>query len=83
MAEGNRTHKTYSAHILAEEWITNFVVGKDEHSRWLKHSANNHFLDPTALMLAAAEMAGLGVFATAPYPQALQPQGIRTDGQSP
>ncbi len=59
---GNRDHKTYSAHILAEEWITDFVPGKGERSRWLKHSGNNHFFDATALILAAAEMAGQGIF---------------------
>lgn len=62
--QGNRDHKTFSAHILAEEWITRFVEGKGEKSYFHKHSGNNHFLDATALMLAAAEMAGAGIFDT-------------------
>jgi len=61
---GNRNHNTYSAHILSEEWITEFAQGKGERSRWLKHSGNNHLLDATALMLAAAEMTGSGLFGT-------------------
>lgn len=62
--EGSRDHRTFGAHILAEEWVTEFVAGKGERSRWLKHSGNNHFLDATALMLAAGEMAGIGIFQT-------------------
>jgi hypothetical protein len=62
---GNRNHKTFSAHILAEEWVTEFVPKKGERSKWLKHSGNNHFLDATSLMLAAAEMSDVGIFARA------------------
>ncbi len=60
---GRRDHHTYAAHIVAEEWITEFLPGKGEKSRWIKHSANNHYLDATALCLCGAEMAGCGLFA--------------------
>lgn len=59
---GSRDHHTYASHILAEEWITEFIPNKGERSRWLVHSGNNHFFDATALCLAAAEMANAGVF---------------------
>jgi hypothetical protein len=59
---GGRDHKTFSAHTLAEEWVTEFLPGKGERSRFVVHSANNHFLDATALCLAGAEMLGRGMF---------------------
>ena len=60
---GNRDHKTFSAHILSEEFVTEFVAGKGERSRWLAHSKNNHWLDSVSMMLAGAEMVGRGLFA--------------------
>jgi len=68
--QGSRTHKTFSAHVLAEEFVSEFVPGKGERSYWLKHSANNHYFDAAALCLCAAEMAGCGVFAR-PKPKAV------------
>lgn len=59
---GKRDHHTFAAHILAEEWITEFLAGKGDRSRFVVHSNNNHFLDATALMLAGAEMSGCGIF---------------------
>ncbi|MEX2119582.1 MAG: terminase gpA endonuclease subunit [Pirellulales bacterium] len=66
--QGSRDHHTFSAHILSEEWVTEFTPNKGERSRWLRHSGNNHFFDATALMLAAAEMAGAGIFGPAKQP---------------
>ena len=43
----------FPAHIVAEEWCVEFVPGKGERARWVVQSANNHFLDATALRFAA------------------------------
>ena len=59
---GSRDHHSFAQHILAEEWVTEFLPGKGERSYWLNHSANNHYLDATALCLCAGEMAGFGMF---------------------
>lgn len=60
---GKRDHHTFAAHIMAEEYITEFVHGKGEKNRRVAHSANNHFYDAAGLMLCGAEQAGFGVFA--------------------
>ena len=80
---GSRDHLRFAAHIVAEEWISEFVLGKGERSRWVTHTSSNHFLDATALCLAGAEMAGYGLFA--PVAAAEQPSRpkILSMGHSP
>ncbi len=73
--QSKMTHKTYSHHICAEIWEERFIEGKGLVGKWVPKSKRNHWLDATAMALAAA-----GVFGFRVLPKT-QPQAkpIRTE----
>ena len=66
--EGNKRHLSYSQHVVAEEWVSEFKQGKGEKCYWLVHNRNNHWLDATALAAAAASIHGINVMTNADTP---------------
>jgi hypothetical protein len=52
-------HNSFSQHIVAEEFQTQFVQGKGVKSKWEKVNENNHWLDATYLAAAASEVLGV------------------------
>jgi hypothetical protein len=77
---GKRDHHSFAQHIMAEEWVTEFIAGKGERSRFQKHSNNNHYLDATAMMLCGAEMEGYGIFT--PEPDTRRRAAVISSGRS-
>ncbi len=51
---GSKKHLSYSQHIVAEEYVSEFVKEKGEKRFWIVHNRNNHWLDATTMMSAAA-----------------------------
>lgn len=60
---GSKDHLTFSQHIVAEEWVTDFKKGKGERCYWMVHNRNNHYLDATAMAAAAASLHGVSPLA--------------------
>lgn len=58
----NRSHSVYSAQIVAEELLEEFVDGKGLKEYWYVHSEQNHFLDATAYACAGSEVCGVKLF---------------------
>ena len=55
------THKSFSHHICAEMWEEKFIEGKGVVGKWEPKSRANHWLDATAMALAASGVAGFRV----------------------
>ena len=53
-----KRHLSFSHHIVAEERQDTFVEGKGVVRRWIQTNKNNHWLDATALALAASGVFG-------------------------
>lgn len=66
--EGKRGHRTYSNHIIAEEWVSEFTPGKGEKCYWIVHDRNNHWLDSTAMASAAGAFLGANLLTGVPSP---------------
>jgi len=58
-------HRTFAAHITAEQWQREFIVGKGWREGFLVRSRHNHWLDNLANAAAAADILGLTVMAPA------------------
>ncbi len=69
----SRGHFSYCAHILAEEWVSEFVEGKGTKEYWVVRSDNNHWLDATALACAAGEIRGIRLVAPSETQLVAQP----------
>lgn len=69
-----RGHFSYCAHIVAEEWVSEFIEGKGTREYWVVRSDNNHWLDATALACAAGEVRGIRL--VAPSETTLTPQPL-------
>lgn len=59
-----KKHLSYSHHIVAEERRDQFIEGKGVVRKWVQVNKNNHWLDATALALAAAGVFGHKLIAT-------------------
>ena len=59
--KGTKKHISFSQHIVAEEWVSEFKQGKGERCYWMVHNRNNHWLDSTAMSAAAAGMEGISL----------------------
>ena len=70
-------HSAWARGVMAEEWITEYITGKGDRSRWKVNSKHNHPLDVTALLKVAADMLGLRVFAGAAATSPPKPKGRR------
>ncbi len=57
----SRGHLSYSNHIVAEEWVSEFQQGKGEKEYWIAHNRNNHWLDATSMAAAAATLKKISV----------------------
>jgi hypothetical protein len=73
----NKEHMTYSHHIVAEIYEERFVQGKGLVKKWVARHRNNHWLDATAMALAAGGCLGFrtipaGIAPTQPSGQAYQ-----------
>lgn len=64
----NKQHLSFSQHIVAEEFVSEFQEGKGEKKFWLVHNRNNHWLDATYMAAAAASTQGISVMANASSP---------------
>jgi hypothetical protein len=53
-----KRHLAFSHHIVAEERRDTFVEGKGMVRKWVQTNKNNHYLDATALALAASGVYG-------------------------
>lgn len=53
-----KRHLSFSHHIVAEERRDTFVEGKGMVRKWVQTNKNNHYLDATALALAASGVYG-------------------------
>ena len=60
---GSRSHLTFSQHIVAEEWVSDFKQGRGERCYWVVHNRNNHFLDAVTMASAAASLSGVNPLA--------------------
>jgi hypothetical protein len=70
-----KKHLTFSHHIVAEERRDQFIEGKGTVRKWVTVSRNNHWLDATALALAASGIYGHRLIqATIRTPQPVAPQ---------
>jgi hypothetical protein len=69
----NRTNSVYTAQIVAEEFLSEFIDGKGVKEYWHVHSDQNHFLDATAYACAGSEVCGVKLFGT---PEELQPRQV-------
>lgn len=59
--EDAKEHLSYAHHIVAEERRETFIPGKGVVKKWAVINRNNHWLDATALALAASSVLGLTV----------------------
>jgi hypothetical protein len=59
--ENHKEHLSYSHHIVAEERQESFTPGKGLIRKWVVTNRNNHWLDATALALAAGGILGIKV----------------------
>jgi hypothetical protein len=59
--QGSKKHISFSQHIVAEEWVSEFKQGKGERCYWMVHNRNNHWLDATSMAAAAAGMQGISL----------------------
>lgn len=71
--EDNKEHMTYSHHIVAEVYEERFIGGKGLVKKWVPKHKNNHWLDATAMALAAAGCLGFRTISIG-APMATQPQ---------
>lgn len=58
---GSKQHFSFSQHIVAEEYVSEFKTGKGEKCYWMVHNRNNHWLDSTAMAAAAAAKYGVSM----------------------
>jgi hypothetical protein len=56
-----KEHLSYSHHIVAEQLRETFEAGKGAVRKWVKVSKNNHWLDATAMALAASGVMGFRI----------------------
>jgi phage terminase large subunit GpA-like protein len=66
-----REHLAFAKHLTAEQQVEEFEAGKGSVIRWERKSRNNHWLDATALAVAAADF--VGVAWTPPDPLVAEP----------
>jgi hypothetical protein len=57
-SQDSKKHLSYSHHIVAEERRDQFIEGKGVVRKWVQVNKNNHWLDATALALAASGVFG-------------------------
>jgi hypothetical protein len=72
-----KKHLSFSHHIVAEERRDQFVEGKGMIRKWIQTNKNNHWLDATALALAASGVFGHRLIqskTTAPMPTQQRPR---------
>jgi hypothetical protein len=77
--EGNQRHASFSQHIVAEEWVTEFVEGKGTKDYFLVKNDNNHWLDALYMTAAGSEVVGVKLMAAADVP--IEPRKV--DGNKP
>lgn len=65
-SEDTKKHLSFSHHIVAEERRDTFIDGKGMVRKWVQTNKNNHWLDATALALAAAGVYGHRLIRVAP-----------------
>jgi len=81
--ESKMAHKSFSHHICAEIWEEKFVEGKGLIGKWQPKSKRNHWLDATAMALAAAGVHGYRVLPrTLALPPAAQQNQSKQNQQS-
>lgn len=54
-----RGHSSYSQHIVAEQFVSEFREGKGTKTYWDVRNDNNHYLDATYMAAAASEAMGV------------------------
>ncbi len=54
-----RGHSSYSQHIVAEQFVSEFKEGKGTKTYWDVRNDNNHWLDATYMAAAASEAMGI------------------------
>jgi hypothetical protein len=59
MPPKSKRHTTYSQHIVAEQLVEEFKIGKGTKRYWQTVNANNHWLDATYMAAAAAAAQGI------------------------
>lgn len=74
--EGSRKHISFSKHVVAEEWVSEFKQGKGERTFWTVHNRNNHWLDALTMATAAAGTLGVRVMQSQDKPK-LAPQNVQ------
>jgi len=58
VSDNAKRHISFSHHIVAEERQDQFIEGKGVVRKWIQTNKNNHWLDATAMALAAAGVYG-------------------------
>jgi hypothetical protein len=61
--DGSQRHASYSQHITAEEFVSEFKEGKGTKQYWAVRNDNNHWLDATYMAAAAGEACGVKLIA--------------------
>lgn len=59
LPQGSKKHTSYAQHIVAEEWVSEFVEGKGSKNYWLVKNDNNHWLDATYYAACAGRFQGV------------------------
>jgi len=82
--EDRKEHLTYSHHVCAEVYEERFIEGKGLVKKWVPKHRNNHWLDATAMALAAGGCLGYrtipaGHMRTQPASQAYQKQQAKSE----
>lgn len=82
--DDRKEHMTYSHHVCAEVYEERFIEGKGLVKKWVPKHRNNHWLDATAMALAAGGCLGYrtipaGQMRTQPVSPAYQKQQAKSD----
>lgn len=72
-----RKHLSFSQHIVAEEYVTEFTEGKGTKTYWRPVNQNNHWLDATCYAAAAAGALGVSLL----QPVELEPRQVSTESK--
>lgn len=79
---GSRAHISFSNHITAEEYVSEFKPGKGEKCYWIAHNRNNHWLDSTAMATAAATLKGVSVMTNLKSPKLQATQATKAKAKA-
>ena len=72
--DGSQTHNSFAHHIVAEEYVSEFIDGKGTKSYWNQTNDNNHWLDATYMAAAASEACGVKLMA--PSEREIEPRHV-------